>query len=357
MDASALRTTLIEHSLFPPTTLSRAVERLGFIQADPIRSPARSQDLILRHRVKNYRAGDLEKQYPKLGLEEDYTFAYGFLRLNSQALLHPRPHYELTKAEEKVIDAVRTIGKAHPKEIQERCGGESVRNGWGGKSKQAKQALETAHHHGHLRVARRDKGIRVYEIAEPIEQSLSPSERLASLLLLQCNLFGPTSEAFLLKESNQYAYLVQSRAERRKLLRTLVDEGALGLETLNDIDYIMPKRRKASTHRGVKLLAPFDPIVRDRNRFEQLWGWVYRFEAYTPAAKRERGYYALPLLWKEDVIGWANVKVVDDTLHVEIGYEQLPKAKRAFAAALEQELSAFARFMHLEENAWTYVDI
>jgi uncharacterized protein YcaQ len=42
----------------------------------------------------------------------------------------------------------------------------------------------------------------------------------------------------------------------------------------------------------VRFLAPFDPLVWDRRRFEHLWGWPYRFEAYTPAARRTRGYYA-----------------------------------------------------------------
>ena len=55
------------------------------------------------------------------------------------------------------------------------------------------------------------------------------------------------------------------------------------------------------------MLAPFDPLVWDRRRFELFWGWRYRFEAYTPAAKRTLGYYALPLLWRDRVIGWANV--------------------------------------------------
>ena len=59
-----LRRFAVARSLFKPTTLKRALDRLGFVQADPIRAPARAQDLILRHRAKNYRAGDLERLYP-----------------------------------------------------------------------------------------------------------------------------------------------------------------------------------------------------------------------------------------------------------------------------------------------------
>src|SRR5215210_2732379 len=85
-----LRRFAVRRSLFRPTTLKRAVERLGFVQADPIRAPARAQDLTLRHRVKGYRAGDLERRYPQLGIEEDFFVNYGFLPATVQALMHPR---------------------------------------------------------------------------------------------------------------------------------------------------------------------------------------------------------------------------------------------------------------------------
>src|SRR6476661_9646469 len=85
-----LRRYAVARSLFPPTTLRKAIERLGFVQADPIRAPARAQDLILRHRVKEYRVGDLESKYPKLGIEEDFLYAYGFMPQSTWRLLHPR---------------------------------------------------------------------------------------------------------------------------------------------------------------------------------------------------------------------------------------------------------------------------
>ena len=65
-----------------------------------------------------------------------------------------------------------------------------------------------------------------------------------------------------------------------------------------------PLSARHEESRGVRLLAPFDPVVWDRMRFEAFWGWAYRFEAYTPASKRKLGYYALPLLWDDQVIGW-----------------------------------------------------
>src|SRR3954454_11616334 len=85
-----LRRFAVVRSLFPPTSLARALERLGFVQADPIRAPARAQDLTLRHRVRGYRAGDLERRYAELGIEEDFFTTYGFVTRELQALMHPR---------------------------------------------------------------------------------------------------------------------------------------------------------------------------------------------------------------------------------------------------------------------------
>src|SRR5438105_208210 len=87
-----LRRFAVAQSLFAPTTLKRALDRLGFVQADPIRAPARAQDLMLRHRVKAYRAGDLDHNYAKLGIAEDFFINYGFVTNSLQALMHPRSH-------------------------------------------------------------------------------------------------------------------------------------------------------------------------------------------------------------------------------------------------------------------------
>src|SRR6202021_2127528 len=87
-----LRAYAVARSLFKPTTLGKAIGKLGFVQADPIRAPARAQDLTLRHRVVGYRAGDLERRYPRLPIEEDYFVNYGYLLREHHRLIHaPMP--------------------------------------------------------------------------------------------------------------------------------------------------------------------------------------------------------------------------------------------------------------------------
>ena len=96
----------------------------------------------------------------------------------------------------------------------------------------------------------------------------------------------------------------------------------------------------------MRLLAPFDPVVWDRRRFEWFWGWAYRFEAYTPAPKRVRGYYALPLLWRDSVVGWGNLSVASGRLTSSFGYAsgRAPKDP-AFRRELDAELGRIEKFL------------
>jgi uncharacterized protein YcaQ len=91
----------------------------------------------------------------------------------------------------------------------------------------------------------------------------------------------------------------------------------------------------------VRFLAPFDPVVWDRRRFEHLWAWRYRFEAYTPVAKRLRGYYAMPLLWHDSVVGWANARADG----VDVGFVDKPPADSEFQSELDQEISRLRTFL------------
>src|SRR3954447_15303606 len=161
---SQLRLRAVCQTLFPLTGLAAAIRRLGFVQADPIRSPARAQDLILRHRVKDYRAGDLESEYPKLGIEEDFLYAYGFMPQSTWGLLHPRMDKRLSTAEKRVLDLVSQQRRLHPRDLEEHLGRAREVNAWGGYSKATTRILHALHYRGLLRVAGRENGVRVYQV-------------------------------------------------------------------------------------------------------------------------------------------------------------------------------------------------
>src|SRR5882672_30261 len=157
----------IASTLFPATTLGRAIAKLGFVQADPIRSPARAQDLTLRHRVKDYRAGDLERRYARLGVEEDFFVNYGFVSRELHALMHPRtPRAVWSKARWKqaqaVLEFVREHGVVHPREVDAHFAHGKTTNWFGGSSNATTQLLDGMHYRGLVRVARREGGVRLY---------------------------------------------------------------------------------------------------------------------------------------------------------------------------------------------------
>jgi len=358
-DIQTLRKVAIANTLFPPTTLKRAIEKLGFLQADPIRSPARAQDLILRHRVKKYRSIDLEIMYPNINVDEDFLFAYGFLPHSLSSLLHPKEFYRLSKLEEEVLEYMDESGSVHPQELEVTFGSKRIRNGWGGFSKATKRALEKLHHYGYLRIAGRRKGLRLYQrVAEPTREQ-SPEKRFRALALVIARFHCPVDKKTLYRALNCLKHIVPTLSRRKALLDKVLESNGFRQETIDGIPYtwIDTKIGLDESADRVRFLAPFDPLVRDRDRFEHLWNWTYRFEAYIPAAKRERGYYALPLLWRDEIIGWVNASVMNDRLKLQIGYLHKAPRSKAYGKALEEEASRMAVFLHLPGDEWEIMKV
>ena len=360
-----LRRFTVGYSLFAPTTLKRALHRLGFVQADPIRAPARAQDLILRHRVKDYRAGDLEQRYTKLGVEEDFFINYGFVTRSIQALMHPRSDTGVPadgrgpwpaarrKQAQLLLEFVRERGAVHPREVDDHFSHGTVTNYWGGSSNATTHLLDAMHYRGMLRVARREGGIRIYAAHQHGREPTDSAERCARIdalvdvaVRIYAPLPGPSLSVLVRRlrfATPQWHDELKGALERAKQ--------RLAHARVDGVDWYWPAAddpARQTQQNNVRLLTPFDPVVSDRDRFELLWGWVYRFEAYTPAHKRKLGYYALPLLWRNRVIGWGNLSVKNGALESEFGYVESPPRDRAFKRELEAELDRMRTFLDLE---------
>ena len=302
-----LRRFAVANSLFAPTTLKRAIDRLGFVQADPIRAPARAQDLILRHRVKNYGVGDLERRYAQLGVHEDYFINYGFVTHAVQALMHPRADgYVPDERAQLLLEFVHERGAVHPREVDDHFSHGTVRNYWGGSSSATTHLLDAMLYRGLLRVARREGGIRVYAAHQhglgPTDQTTRHA-RIDALVDVAVRIYAPLPGASLSSVIRQLRLGVphwrgELTAALQRAKQRLAHARVNGIDWYWSIDADVNVARRAPQD-TVRLLTPFDPVVWDRRRFELLWGWVYRFEAYTPPSKRKRGYYALPLLWRD----------------------------------------------------------
>ena len=351
-----LRRYAVARTLFAPTTLARAIEQLGFVQADPIRAPARAQDLILRHRVRNYRAGDLERRYARLPVEEDFFVNYGFMPRTVQRLMHPRTfRTQLSASHRKraqaILDHMRDRRPLHPRKIEALFAQGKVTNAWGGSSNATTHLLDAMHYRGMLRVARRVSGTRLYAA----QSYLPGAERDAGLDML-IDVLALTYSPLPLRTLHVLARRLALSAPQWRdgitgALRRAKER--LGHARVGDTDWFWSAGEDPRSHGdlradAVRLLTPFDPIVWDRERFELLWGWMYRFEAYTPPAKRKLGYYALPLLWHDRIVGWSNVRVESEKLVSDFGYVagKAPK-DAAFRQALDEELERMRQFLSL----------
>lgn len=344
----------------PRTSLQEAVQRMGFVQADPIRAPARAQDLTLMQRVAGYQAGDLERLYPTLDAEEDMIPNYGFVPRAVQALLHPR-EVEQTRIERvhpALLDEVRAVlqehAELHPRDLSAQIGRGRVSNAWGGQSSATTRALDALHYRGEARVTRRLKGIRLYgpapHLAAIRANPVPDEQRLRGVVHLLAALYGPLPEASLsyLISLSRFGF-PHLHGELRATFKRVAQEELHGA-SVEGVRYVWPadwSLEALPASSGVRFIGPFDPLVWDRRRFEHLHGWAYRFEAYTPPAKRTLGYYALPIFLAEKAIGWANLKIQGTALHTEFGFVSGVRQTAALGRALNEETQRYHLFLGL----------
>jgi uncharacterized protein YcaQ len=349
----------IARSLFEATSLPRAIARLGFVQADPMRAPARAQDLILAQRVEGYRAGELERRYPRLAVEEGFFVNYGFLPRETLALLHPREPPSAWDAEmrvraRKVLAFVRRHGHTHPRDVEAHFDHGRIRR-WGGDLNVSTHLLEGLHYRGLLRVARREGGTRIYEAIEHAHHDDGPEARLARagrLVDTVMRLYAPLPAASLGYLCALLRYGVPHLAAETRRIQEQADS-RYAHARVDGLLWFWPRGENPASARHqvdddrLRLLAPFDPVVWDRRRFQAFWGWQYKLEAYVPAHKRRMGHYAMPMLWRGQMPGWGNLKVVDGRLQHELGFVGPRPRGRDFRSALDEALHRMEEFLEL----------
>jgi len=358
-----LRRFAVARNFPKPVTLKQLFARIGFVQADPIRSPARAQDLTLRQRVKNYHAGDLERLYPTLDIEEDFFINYGYVTRELQTLMHPRstsrsrlddigPSWptKQRKQAKLLLEFVREREWVHPRTVDDYFSHGRVTNYWGGSSNATTHLLDALQYQGLLKIIRREKGIRIYAAQQHAPGPGTLAERRSrvdALVDVVVRLYGPLPARSLGDYVRRLRYAApQWKTELSGALqrakKRLPQTKTEGVDWYWSADESLAVGSDCDT---LRLLTPFDPLVHDRYRFELFWKWTYRFEAYTPAAKRKLGYYAMPMLWRDEVIGWANLSVKSNELITEFGYVKSQPKERAFKIELKAEVERIREFL------------
>jgi uncharacterized protein len=257
-----------------------------------------------------------------------------------------------------VLGFIRERGDVHPRDVDAHFAHGAVVNAWGGSSSATTHLLDAMHYRGWLRVVRREAGIRIYaarELERADAPPTPPQARLDALVDMVVRKYAPLPAARLSPLVRRLRYAAPQLAQgiddalegaKRRLAHARVD----GADWYWPADET-PREIADALDREVRLLAPFDPIVWDRARFERFFGWPYRFEAYTPPSRRKLGYYALPLLYRDAVPGWANLTMANGALASDIGYLRgtAPRG-RTFTRALDGELARMNTFLSVRDS-------
>ena len=352
--------------------VAATIAAMGVLQIDTINVVARSPSLVLWSRAGAGAAARLDAALADGAIVEAWAHEASFLARDDYPL-----HRRLTLARfRRVARSATDWIAAHPRPVADvlarlRAEGalrardfvrERRTRGWWDWSEH-KLALEMLFARGDLLIARREGFQRVYDLHQRVwpdwDDARAPTLDAALDALVERTVFllGVAAPAWLAD------YFRLPRAEAVPRAARLAATGRL--LTLQRADgagpvYLHPARRAlahaaidgAIMPRRTALLSPFDPLVWDRRRLAQLFGFDYRIECYTPAARRRYGYFALPILHAGQLVGRIDLKaerragqLLVRTLHLEPG----GCAGEPLAVALAAALAGLARWQQTPE--------
>ena len=343
--------------------LRRVLDRIGIIQIDSVNALVRSQELPLFARLGPHPRDLIPKATAAGELFEYWVHEACHVPVEQHPLFRwimNQPHRyggmrRWAAANRRTIDdvyaRVRDGGALVAGDLSQRVGRKQPWWDWD----DGKAALEVLFYEGRLAATRRTNDFaRVYDLAERVIPAHvldlpTPTEHEAKkeLLVLAARYHGVGTAADLA----DYHRLRHARP----LFAELVEEGRLlpaRVEGWTQPAYLRPDAARPRRISARALLSPFDPVVWFRDRGERLFGFHYRIEIYTPAAKRKYGYYVLPFLLGDDIVARVDLKAdrPNRRLLVQATHGE-PGIDEAYVAGeLAEELRTLAQWLGLDEG-------
>ena len=350
------------------------IRSLGFVQVDSINTVARAHHMILFARNQTYRPEQLTRLLEReRALFEHWTHDASIIPVE----FYPYWRYRFTRDRKVLLDRWRKarhegfeeifeellamIGRNGPTMARDIGSQRKTGRGWWDWHPE-KTALEFHWRTGNLAIAGRDGFQKIYDLAENIIPKRHLNERVdedafidwacrSAIERLGFATSGEIAAFWDLVTPAEAAAWCQSALKGCRLTEVLIENcderrptRSFAVPKLLDTcaDAIQPVDR-------LRVLSPFDPMIRDRKRCLRLFGFDYRIEIFVPAAKRQYGYYVFPLLEGDRFIGRIDMKHVKGTLRVaNIWLEAGVKRGKGRIAALEAELDRHRRFVGAE---------
>lgn len=364
-----------------PASVLRVIDRLGLLQFDPLEVPgARNHDLVLHGRIAGYRRGWAEQWLygEDRRLIEVYNKSLNILPMRElpyYAIAWDRARDRYTEGilreQSAVADAiVTTIEREGPLSTAAFKEHGHAIDWWWAPTPAARAVMEALFVTGRLGIARRDGNRRYYDLMERLVPAGLLNDRPDEEAAHRHRLLSRYRGVGLLGlQANAEVILsTGTAAERTRWTAELVDDGTLipvdveGLKSrryliADELPILDDARDPSSVAPAVAFMAPLDPLIWDRRLLRELFAFDYIWEVYVPAAKRRHGYYVLPLLFGDRLVGRIEPRFERTTgaLHIlgiwfEPGFG--PMEEPHFVPALTAALRAYAGFVGATTVRW-----
>jgi len=341
-----------------------AIRRLGSVQLDSISTVDRAHRLTLSSRIGAYDEQELQSLLPSGRVFEYWAHEACLLPIelwphfrrtmegDAHWGFHERAMREHRDLVEPVLERIRAEGPLGSRDFEGRGDGADSMWNW----KPAKMVLEALWDNGVLVVAERQSFQRRYDLAERViprafldAPTPDEDETLRTLALLAVRARGALTEPAI----REHWRLKGGRARLHHHVLALVDDGLLREVHADDAGppfYVDAEAELDSDSAPPVLLCPFDNLLWDRPLLERLFGFRHVIEVYKREHEREYGYYVLPLLAGDRIVGRADLKAdrAEGVLHVR-RFTPEPGVRGSVDAKLERAAARLARVLGLEE--------
>ena len=366
---AARRFLVARHFLSPPRSLSgldgvlQVFRRLGSIQFDPVAVAGRNHDLVLHARVAGYEPAWCDELYARGDLFETTNKALSFIladefpwfRFNSGRKgrrFHQEALDENAVVAEQVLERIRAEGPLSSADFEQQAG--ATKNWFGAPENAVRSVLESYTVFGVVGLARREGNVRYYDLVErlvPAAPEVPEHEQLRHKLLSRYRAHGLLGAG---GAGGTFARIADP-ADRKALHAELVESGALvpvSIEGLRGKRFVVADevellQSPPPAAPAVAFIAPFDSLLWDTKLLEQLFGFEFVWEGFFQPAKRRWGYYVLPILFGDRLVGRIEPRIEDGEVEVlglwwQDGFD--PDTAEGFGAAMDDALAAYARF-------------
>lgn len=366
VNAGQARNFLIERSMLlePAPSVEAAIDRLSCIQVDPINVVGRSHELALWNRVRRFRLAHLEDAlYGRRTLFEYWQQLFSILPITSYPYMsarmgidggddwHAGMRRRYAHLQEETLEVIRRRGPTSSRDLEHIEAGRE-KGVWSASDRA--RVLETLWDAGVILICGRKNNQRYYDLAERV---VPPELRMPAPL--------DDSREFIIRQHFRYLGLARSSYLNRvgysrelqlgSAFREVTARGEAVPVTIDGVkrtwfvhaeeaDTLL-RMPDAPLHGGLSILPPLDPLVIDRAQLLEVFGFEYRWEAYTPADKRKFGYYGLPLLYNGEFVGQVDARYIAEDQRVAILATHATKRGVRFERALERRTDDLARFL------------